>query len=163
MTSVETFAEEEEREEQMIDKCYYLMFYIVVSCHISDIALLVYVGGPVMKSTGKDPTSTVTRAAQLQLARKEMEKHKAVGADTIGERVKLSSGKAPLSKTSGSKGEKASAKEVDAIPMGLTSTTGGSSGSSVTVNFTLPSNFLDDDVVDHRKLFPHMGKYALPS
>ena len=67
----------------MTDKCYYLMFYFVVSCHISDIALLVYVGGPVMKSTGKAPTSAVRRASQLDLARKAMEKRKAVGADTI--------------------------------------------------------------------------------
>ena len=49
-----------------------------------------------------------------------MEKRKAVGADTIGKRVKLSSGRAPLSKTSGSKGEKASAKTVDVILMGMT-------------------------------------------
>ena len=81
----------------MTDKCYYLMFYIVVSCHISDVSLFVYAGGPVMKSTGKAPTSAVMRAAQLELARKAMEKCKGVGADTIGKRVKLSSGRAPLS------------------------------------------------------------------
>ena len=32
-----------------------------------------------------------------------------------------------------------------------------------TVSFTLPSKFLANDVVDHRKLFPHLGKNALPS
>ena len=140
-----------------------------------------------MKSTRNALMSAVTRAAQLELARKAMEKRKAVGADTIGKRVKVSFWRAPLSKTFGSKGEKALAKTVDAILIGLTPTTGGSSGSNATavagsspsrgdkgkslvmdsgvttVNFTLPSNFLADDVVDHRKLFPHLGKYGLPS
>ena len=104
-----------------------------------------------------------------------------MGSDTIGKRVKLLFGRAPLSKTFGSKVEKASAKTVDAILMGLTPTTGGKAGSAaaavagsspsrgdkgkspvvdsgvMTINFTLPSNFLVDDVVDHRKLFPHLG------
>ena len=116
-----------------------------------------------MKSVGKAPTSAGRRAAQLELARKATEKRKAVGADTIGKRVELSSGRAPLSKTSGSKGEKASAKMVDAILMGLTPTAGGSSVSSATaVAGSSPSRadkgkspILADDVVNHRKLFPH--------
>ena len=86
----------------------------------------IFSGGPVMKLAGKAPMSAVTRAPQLELARKAIKKHKVVGANTIGKRVKLSSRRAPRSKTSGSKGEKASAKLVDAILMGLTPTAGGS-------------------------------------
>lgn len=32
----------------------------------------------------------------------------------------------------------------------------------MTVNFTLPSDFMADDVLDRTKLFPHLGKFHLP-
>ncbi|KAI3701926.1 hypothetical protein L6452_27416 [Arctium lappa] len=31
-----------------------------------------------------------------------------------------------------------------------------------TVNFTLPSDFMADDVLDQARIFPHLGKYLLP-
>ena len=61
-----------------------------------------------MRTVGKAPTSAGIRVALLELARKAMEKCKAVGADTIDKRVNLSAWREPLVKTPLVKGECAS-------------------------------------------------------
>ena len=122
-----------------------------------------------------------------EMARRAMEKRKWATAEaSIVKRVKMSSAaKAPVLKLGGSSGvvvsEKLKASTVDAIPLNFVppsslaesfvlSSPGGDKGKGptvdselTTVNFKIPSNFMVEDTVDKSKIFPHLGKYLLPS